>query len=478
MTRRNKDSNGKHAFYTDADNIAQGLLDCSFVFDPGGENLDRARKEAAYTLRWWRDDFYVWQNGRYIRLSDAEMKRLVVKHIQNLNDTPLDDDEQQIHISTHKINDVLLCLRGRIGISETVELNSWPDGREKLIHTVAVNNGLVMLDRKNSKPVLVEHTPKYFTLTKLPFNYDPDAKCPPWLTFLDDVMQGNAEYILLLQQWAGYLFRPDLREQKFLLCVGPGANGKGIFFEVVQALVGMENCSQVRLTRFSNPFALYSTYGKVLNATNESSHIIEDEAETILKSFVAGDPFTFERKFKEPINAMPTAKVMVATNAKPRFNDKTEGIWRRILLVPFAKLIPDEVQIKDLAERLKPELPGILNWAIEGLSKLNDAGGFTVPESNKELIEEYRMDADPARAFLYENYTFSPNAWGVNCSELYNEYKQYCEKNGCRPMSNRLFGRQVRRIFPKVKRTRPGGRGNREWVYQGLVSQVSQEIPI
>ena len=462
------------AFYTDTDLLAQGLLNSDFVFDPGGKSL----KGGAYKLRWWRDDFYVWKNGCYIRLSNAEMRRIVTEHIQLLNDSALGDNQQKISITTHKVNNVLLCLKGRIGIPETVELNSWPDGREKLVHSIAVNNGILMIDRKKYKPALTNHTPKFFTVAKLPFDYVQNAQCPRWLEFLKDIMQGDQEFVLLLQQWCGYILRPDLKEQKFLLCVGTGANGKGVFFEVVQALVGKENCSQVGLPRFSSRFALYGTLGKVLNATNESSHIIESQAETILKSFVAGDRFTFDRKFKEPVYAVPTAKIMIATNSPPRFNDKTEGIWRRILFVPFDKVIHDEDQIKDLAEQLKHELPGILNWALDGLQKLNDAGGFTIPEKTKELVEEYRRDSDPARAFLLEKYIFSPNAWGVNCTELYNEYKQYCEENGYRPMSNRLFGRQVRRVFPTIKRVRLGGRDDREWVYQELVSQVSQEIPI
>ena len=140
-------------------------------------------------------------------------------------------------------------------------------------------------------------------------------------------MLHNGECIALLQEWVGYLFRPDLREQKFLLCVGEGVNGKGVLFEVVSALVGTANCSQISLSRFNSPFALYPTLNKVVNLTSESSHIVEDEAETVLKSFVAGDQFTFERKFKEPVSAIPTAKIMIATNALPRFNDKTQAIW-------------------------------------------------------------------------------------------------------------------------------------------------------
>ncbi|HUW19501.1 MAG TPA: phage/plasmid primase, P4 family [Sedimentisphaerales bacterium] len=464
-------STQQESFYTDSDHLALGVLSSNFVYDPGGPSL----QGGAYTLRAWRGDFYIWREGHYVRISDDEVKRLITQHIQALNGTSISDTQQQIAVTSQRINNIMLCLKGRIGIPEQTELNSWPDGREQLITTIAVKNGLVMLDGRGGRPVLVNHTPDYFTLTKLPYDYDPAAKCELWESFLNDVMLCRSEYILLLQQWAGYLFRSDLREQKFLLCCGEGANGKGVFFEVVSSLVGKENCSEVPLSRFSHPFALYGTLGKMVNMTNESSHIITDDAETMLKSFVAGDRLTFERKFKEQVSAKPTAKVMIATNALPRFNDKTQGIWRRILLVPFDKVIPEEEQIKDLADQRKRELPGILNWALAGLEKLNKAGRFTIPEHSSQLIEEYRRDADPARAFLLENYTYAGNGDKIGCSALYEQYKQYCLDNGNKAMSNRTFGQQVKRVFPKVQRVRSGGRDDREWVYQGLVSQGAEQ---
>ncbi|MBA7656073.1 hypothetical protein ES703_63986 [subsurface metagenome] len=212
--------------------------------------------------------------------------------------------------------------------------------------------------------------------------------------------------------------------------------------------------------------------------THESSSIIEDEAETILKSFVSGDTLQFERKFKEPVFAPPTAKVMIATNALPRFNDKTRAIWRRILLIPFDKVIADEAQITNLAEKLKTELSGILNWGLKGLKKLNNAGRFIEPEKNKELIEDYRKDSDPARAFLLYYYMFSPNGCGTPCTEVYEQYRQYCIDNGYKALGSRFFGRQVKRVFPDVNKVRPGSR-DREYVYEGLVSyQAPDEIPV
>jgi P4 family phage/plasmid primase-like protien len=209
----------------------------------------------------------------------------------------------------------------------------------------------------------------------------------------------------------------------------------------------------------------------MVNMTNESSHIIEHEGETVLKSYVAGDTITFERKFREPLSAKPTAKIMIATNQLPRFNDRTHAVWRRILLVPFQKIIEDEQQIKDLAEQLKRELPGIFNWALDGLDKLNKADRFIEPQESKALLEEYRRDSDPARAFLLENYTYSPNGSGQPCKELYDEYVQFCETNGNRPLGNRQFGRSVKRIFPDTEKVRWGSRDERTYTYKGLVSQ-------
>ena len=459
-------------FNGNPDRLAEGFLH-EYVFDPEA-NKDPSEykifKSKGYTLRSWRDEFYVWRGGCYYRLSNAEMKRLITKHIQALNDTVI-DEESEISISTQRVNNIFLCLKGRVGIEEDRELKTWDDGRENLYHTIAVENGLLMI-RKNGreKPSLMPHTILYFSLSKLPFDYDPAAKCPQWEEFLGDVMQGNAEYILLLQQWAGYLLRQDLKEQRFLLCVGEGANGKGVFFETIQSMVGRENCSQVPISRFGDRFALYSTIGKTVNATNESSHIIADEAETILKSFVAGDLMTIEKKYQDSLpNVRPTAKIMISTNALPRFSDKTMGIWRRILLVPFLKVVPPEEQNRDLAQQLEKELPGILSWALAGLESLN-SGGFITPEDNKDLVEEYRRDSDPCRAFLIENYIASANEDYIVCTEAYSQYKTWCDDNGCRPIGERLFGKQVKRIFPNSERKRRGGRNSREYIYQGLVS--------
>ena len=484
MTKSGRDADTKKPSQNDQffnpDDIALAiLLDYTFDPEPNEAPSKRSLNKGRYTLASWRQDFYQWDVGRWFKVSDSEIDLRIAKHLQAHNEG-LDVSMGQapkVTIGRNLINNVRLCLAARVLRPETRPLNVWDNIEQDAIITLSMKNGLLVL-RQSSRAELIPHTPDYFTLVRLPYDYDPAGECPLWQAFLRDVMLKRVDYILLLQQWLGYLLRPDLRLQKFLLCVGEGANGKTVFSEVVQSLAGIENCSQVPIARFDNPFALIGTLGKILNVTTEGVGLIEELAETTLKSFTSGDRMTFERKFRDAVSDVPTAKVMICTNDLPRFNDKSQAIWRRILLVPFNKTIPDEVQIKDLAEQLKSELPGILDWAIEGLQNLNAAGRFTMPADSKVMLEEYRRDANPARTYLLENYQPTNNGEYVLCETLYREYAAWCKDRNYHPLSDRSFGKEVRRAFPDVERKRTGGRDAREWAYDGLVSYVSQVIPI
>jgi len=449
--------------YTDPTRLASMFLD-DYIWTADEE--DPQPETSFYILRRWHETYFLWKDGRYIELADDTVKQIVTVYLQQYAADIRAAEQVILQVTRNFVANVLTNIQPKIHIGETKKFNSFLSGDDQG-HYLCLKNRLLNLRTRE----LLPHTPNYFSTVCLPYEFDKDATCPDWLIFLDDVMEGHQEYITLLQEWCGYLFRPDLRAQKFLLCTGQGSNGKGVFFELIQALVGEENCSQVGLSRFNNPFALHETLGKVVNVTNESSHLIEDEAENILKTLVAGDRFTFERKFKDAVSFVPTAKIMIATNSLPRFNDKTQGIWRRLLLVPFDKVIPESAQIEQLATILREELSGILNWSLAGLDRLN-AQGFTKPAGQAGLIEEYRRDADPARAFLLDNYEDSLNGEQIPCLEIYKTYCAYCDNNGCYALNERSFGKEVRRIFPQVERQRIGRGMDREYVYRRLVPCV------
>ena len=275
----------------------------------------------------------------------------------------------------HLVREFILNLQGSCVIDSRIQFNSWlnEEGGPRII---VAKNGNISFDEldEDGRPKLLPHSSNYFTLVKLPYDYDPKAECPKWLEFLDEIMEGDEERIHLLQQWIGYLLTTTLSEQKFIICIGEGANGKGVFFIIVISMLGIENCSSVPLSHFGYRFSLFSTFGKLLNATSEGIGEITSRSEAVLKEYTAGDMMTFERKYQDPFSVVPTAKLMFATNEFPAFNDRSQGIWRRILLVPFEKTIPPEQQNKHLAEELKDEMSGIFNWAYDGMVDLEKNG--------------------------------------------------------------------------------------------------------
>jgi P4 family phage/plasmid primase-like protien len=468
----------KEQFYTDPDHLAEGFLICEFIYEPPGEGLNL--DQADCMLRYWRDQFFRWDGRRYVRVSDGELRILIKKHLHGLNDNACiyRHLEQSVRITGQTIANILLCVAGMEGvhIPETTELNSWHDGREKLgAVTFAFGNELFIYHPAVAETFPRSHTPKYFSLTLLPYDYDPQAACPRWCEFLDDVMDGDEQCVKLLQQWAGYLLHPDTSQHKFLLIAGDGQNGKTVFTTLLEKMVGEENVSHVPLSQFANRFSLAATLGNVLNSTSESSHRLDELAETTLKSYTSGDRMTFERKYKEPMHARPTAKIMISTNQLPQFADKSVGIWRRMLFVPFEKSYGEDVQNRNLANELCEELPGIFNWAFEGLKSLLAEGRFVTPARCRRAVGEYRRDVNPARAFLQDNFVEGFEFEGIACKDAYSAYNQWCFDNGYRPLNHNNFGKEVRRTLPGVKRVQKGG-SLREWIYQGLAVTEGSEL--
>jgi hypothetical protein len=230
-------------------NIAWGFLTSNYF----------SEKSKAFTLRWWRDEFYVWSDGVYSRLADSELAVIITQHLQAMRDFG------QVGYSTRLRNEIIECIKGIVRIPAEVELDSWMHD-ELRGSAIVADNCIVDVDcaGEENQPHTSEHDPQYFTLSRVKWRYKPEAKCPQWLAFLDEIMDADAQRIQLLQQWAGYLLSHNLAYQKFLLCVGQGANGMGVFFSVMERLVGEENCSHVPLASFGNRFALGSTLGKAI----------------------------------------------------------------------------------------------------------------------------------------------------------------------------------------------------------------------
>lgn len=350
------------------------------------------------------------------------------------------------------------------------------DGRFDPAYVIPLKNGL--LDFSTEPYKLHPHTPEFYTFNYLDFDWTGEEYSNLWVDFLITATSDDEDRCILLQEWAGYCLLRSMVHQKFLLCFGDGANGKSVFFDVMMALLGAHNCSTVPLSKFNDVHHLTQTYGKLANITDESSKGLEEEAETALKQYTGGTQVTFKKLYHQPFSAYPTAKIMIATNKLPRFVDTSNGIWRRLLLVPFDAVIPEHKQDKHLAEKIKAtEMSGVLMWALDGLQRLKKDGIFIEPDSCKQALEQYKREMNPLVVFLEEN--FEP----TNCEldkietkKLRTWYEQWCTDHGYRPKNDTNVGMQIKKMWPYVEKKRMRQGMDRSMYYIKLTLKNDSEF--
>jgi putative DNA primase/helicase len=180
---------------------------------------------------------------------------------------------------------------------------------------------------------------------------------------------------------------------------------------------------------------------------------------------------TFDRKGISAIEARPTARMMICCNQRPRFSDRSDGVWRRMMPVPMAVQISEGERVINMDKsewwEAQGELPGIFLWALRGLARLHTQGRFTEPQTVKENMDDFRSEMNPARMFLSE-YIEEDVYSDIRSSVLYGFYKRWVAECGYRPLSDRVFFKEVKRRFKKCERKRGGSRNDRFWFYTGL----------
>jgi putative DNA primase/helicase len=215
-----------------------------------------------------------------------------------------------------------------------------------------------------------------------------------------------------------------------------------VFLAVLEALAGVENCSALMLSDLRERFRLAELDGKLINIVSEvEAKSLVDDAK--FKSIVAGDPQVGERKNEHPFKFRPFAKWIVGCNSLPATRDRSYGYERRIVILPFEKIVPKEKRNPNLAKELiSSELSGILNWAIGGYRRLQDNKGFTRPEASENALNEYKEQIDPILVFINENLSRADTG-GTMLKKINRTYRMWAEENGYKPVSSGLLRKGI-----------------------------------
>ena len=317
-------------------------------------------------------------------------------------------------------------------------------------YLVNVRNGLLDIRDMSFK----EHTPSYLSTVQLNVEYNPQVDCPQFKKFLNEVL--DCKLIPLVQEIVGYLLTTNTASQKAFVFWGPARTGKSTLLWVVEyLLLGKKNVSNIPWQEIGDKFKTAELLGKLANVFSDlPSKSIDDTG--IFKGVTGEDYLMAEKKNKNPFKFKPFARLVFSCNELPRnYVDRTEGFYRRLIIVPFNRQIEKSKIDKSLKYKFQREKEGILNWALEGLKRLYENNfEFSENELTDGVKKEYKRENNNVISFVEECCELD-GLFSCSRIELYEAYKEFCVEAGLKALSQIKFNKELEGNF-NITRSRSG----------------------
>lgn len=314
-----------------------------------------------------------------------------------------------------------------------------------------------MIDLRTRK--ISSHSEKIFSTNQIQSYYNPGHKDKHVDKFLTDVANGDKQIRKLLEQLIGYTLLGDCRFQKAFILVGQGANGKSIFLKMLSDFLGEDNISSVPLEKLNDKFETAELVGKLANIGDDiSSDLLSDSS--IFKKLVSGERLTVQRKFGHPFQFTNSAKLIFSANNLPPASDKSYGLQRRLVIVPFLNVFkkdhPDynpNILTKLTTESAKMYL---LNIAVDSLIELLEENQFVDSEKVTDMIETYEKENNNVLQWFEQE----PEMLEVDLAHVYRNYCLFCATNNTTPYKKSKWTAELLHRFPqfRIKNTTKEGR--------------------
>jgi putative DNA primase/helicase len=433
-------------------------------------------------LLFWRGGWILWTGTGWREVDEAEVTLrlyLALEHavytdtekpgggVLGLFQAILGGLETPWNPNRAKIGNVMHAMKSIGHLPSNTEPPAWihavHSANSPATQVISCQNGVLDLGTRT----LHNHSPALFNYASVPFDYDPNAPEPKvWLAFLKSLWGDDKDSISLLQQWFGYTLSGRLEQQKLLALIGPTRSGKGTIVGLITQLMGEDNVANPAMGSLSDKFGLWPLADKPLAIITDAQGNASHAAVENVKRITGEDRVTFDRKHRSHWTGKMPTRFMLVSNLLPQFGDASGVIANRFLVLRMTESWLGREDY-ELADKLVPELPAVLNWSLEGLDRLNANGKFTVPQSSRESVVEMMDLASPVSAFVREMCVLDANAT-VTRDDLYAAWRQWCEENGHRVTAKATFGRDLRAVVPGLKQTHPRVKGVQVWGYAGI----------
>jgi putative DNA primase/helicase len=428
----------------------------------------------AFTLYRWRDQWWQWDTTRWVERDASRIRAQIYRFTENATYIKIDKNGtttvEPWAPTRNKVLNVLDALGAVTYLRSDLDHPEWIDndpGKPNPRELVSCGNGLLHVPTRTLYP----HSAKFFNLTAVPFGYQPNADEPTvWFKFIRDLWPDTADddSIAALGEFMGYIVSGRSDFHKILLVVGPKRGGKGTIAHICEQLVGKGNHAAPTLSSLSKNFGLAPLIGKPLAIVPDARFEAADNKAAVVErllSISGGDVQTIDIKYNQQWTGQLPVRFVILSNELPRFGDASGAIASRFVTLTLTQSWIDR-ENHNLLQELLPDLPGILNWSLDGLDRLIARDRFQMPKSSEAAMRLLYDLASPTSAFLREECRVEAGV-EVSLAAAYARWKDWAHEHGHEAGSAATFGKNLHAALPGLgmKRYR---RYNRERYYQGL----------
>lgn len=388
----------------------------------------KAYGEAIRYCKPW-DKFLVWNGTNWEMDDDGRVEEYVVEFIRKMYRATryIKDPQLAVEFERHLIkSESFRRIQAVIGLCKMAK-EIKVRGSDLDTNPYLINTRNYAIDLKKITPRELDR--KDMATKCSSFIFDVGARCPTWDRFVFQIFNGDVDLIRFIQKAMGYALTGDVSEQCLFILWGSGANGKSTFLNTIQNLMGDYACSTGTETfmrksgEMSNDIARLRGMRLVTTSEAEQGKPL---SESLIKQITGEDRLTARFLYGEYFSFVPTFKIFMATNHKPKIRGGDYGIWRRIKLIPFTVTIPPAERDRHLSEKLMRENSGIFNWLLDGYVMWQKEG-LRDPDSVIRATEDYRDDMDAVGSFIKERCDVDAGGkYRVQSRTLYDAYVSWC----------------------------------------------------
>jgi P4 family phage/plasmid primase-like protien len=319
--------------------------------------------------------------------------------------------------------------------------DSWFTGRTG--EFISCSNGILEISTGHLYP----HSSDWFSFTCLPFPYTPEADCPTFKWFLDSIWGKDEEQKEALRRWIGYLLIADMSQQKFAVFKGKSRAGKGTIVRVIESLIGHNNYAACAMHSFGNEFGLESVLGKRAAIFNDAEKAHGDKchiATERIKTITGNDSIPINRKGMPMLTQTLPCKIMFVCNGMPNFINDENSMTNRMIGFDFQESFIGREDTK-LGEKLQGEIPGILNWALEGSRAIMAGEKLIQSEAGKRMVEDIDISNDAVKCFIRDCVAFVNDPYAkAPFNDIWAYFKEWCQGAQFRTGTKESFSKRLK----------------------------------